>query len=184
MLWHLLIFLDGGPVAWGDGQSKVIERVQLANEDALKMVFVSREGTRRTFDVTCLDVHEQDVTVVLRHTFSTPGYSDTIVSVTRKVSCQMPQSLKIVPLNSNTMAELTPESTHTMRRYTVRNNQTVPVKLSIFDINGDKFLSFYSVHVSWQLLNAVCLLFFFTYLLHSILLNYAKPTSTTLFMLI
>ena len=85
------------------------------------------------------------------------GFKTTEVNVTAIYHCHKPTSLKMIPLNHVNGQELTPipVSGATNQIYNIKNNQTLPVLMKVYNEEGSLFDDISSLEIDWSLSETV-----------------------------
>lgn len=151
--------ISGGPQPWDNfvkGESRITDAIIAEDPDRLKIAkdtntLESDKNRKRSFYITCLDFGKQQLSVDIHHHIPTEDALPSSASIKVKYSCQPPAHLKVIPLNPSTMEELSLISKKNIRTYSVRNNQTIPAIMHVYDREENQFITLSTLQDTWDL---------------------------------
>ncbi|KAG2392151.1 hypothetical protein C9374_012403 [Naegleria lovaniensis] len=153
--------VSGGPQPWDSfvkKESRITDTIVAEEPDRLKIAkdtntLENVKNRKRSFYITCLDFGKQQLSVEINHQIPTEDALPSAASIKVQYSCQQPAHLKVIPLNPSTMEELSLISKKNIRTYSVRNNQTIPAIMHVYDKEENQFITLSTLHDSWDLSN-------------------------------
>ncbi|KAL9658268.1 hypothetical protein ABK040_015591 [Willaertia magna] len=151
--------VQGGPQPWDrfiKGESIITDTLEVEDQEKLKLTkepsHYNQEYRVRSYSLTCSDFSEQLLNLTIRHDIPVEGALSTLATLPIAYACKKPETMRLAPLNPSNNEELSSISTTgNLRVFSVRNNQTVPVRMNVYDADGNKFVSVSSLVDTWKL---------------------------------
>eukprot|EP01080_Neovahlkampfia_damariscottae_P011326 gene11326-4138_t len=151
---EIQVEVTGGPIKWSKEYNSEI-KYSTAVEHSNKLTLKSMEENekKRVYAITCKDFGSQQIKFTVDHSTSIIGFKPTKVNITATYHCHKPTSLNMIPLNHANDHELSPipVSGTTQQAYNIKNNQTLPVIMKVYNENGALFDDISSLQIEWNL---------------------------------
>lgn len=144
--------LTGGPTKWLN-TSKLTHYSKLQDEKLMKLDFIQIKENEQIYVAKCLEYGEQEITFITEHNLYQENTDNTIATTSILYSCHEPYSLKVVPLNPKTDQEVTtiPVLGSKILVYNIKNNQTINVKINVYNKENELFYDISTFHIQWNL---------------------------------
>lgn len=144
--------LTGGPYKWMNS-SVLLHKSSIKDEKLIKLDFISANEKEQIYKAKCLNYGEQVITFITEQNLNQEDSENTVATTSILYSCHEPVSLKVVPLNPKTNQEVAPipVSGSKILVYNIKNNQTIDVKINVFNSENKMFYDISTLNIDWNL---------------------------------
>ena len=146
---------EGGPQPWVLDPSSYVERLESDRSDVIRVS--RRRAADHEYLITCLQLHEQRLTLTIGNRPSAKNSLPASVSLTVAFACSNPVSMQLTPLPHPPPSCPLLQSQGPVPTHAVQRGRRVDVEVSVFDDENRKFDNFSSLDWHWTSSNAQAL---------------------------